>query len=122
MRNILNDLPSTVEPVPCHWPSSGEDGTEVVAGTTGIFTGAQEVKKRNTNKIKGYFFIGYFHQHPQGSELMESRGSFYILVKEFQRAEHEFKPRLTNERVTFALLGKYLRIFVNGNEAIIHFD
>ena len=57
VRNILNDLPSAVEPVPCHWPSSGEDGIKVEAGTTGVFTEAQEVKKRNTNKIKEYFFM-----------------------------------------------------------------
>ena len=121
VRNILNDFPSAVEPVPCHWPSSGENGIKVEAGTTGVLTGAQEVRKRNTNKIKRYFFIGYFHQHPQSSELMESRGSLHMFVKELQRAEHEFKPRLTDKGVAFALLGKYLRIFVGGNEAIIHF-
>ncbi len=60
VRNILNDLPSAVEPVPCHWPSIGEDGIKVEAGTTGVFTGAQEVRKRNTNKIKEYFFMNVF--------------------------------------------------------------
>ena len=122
MRNILNDLPSTVEPVPCHWPSSGEDGAKVEAASMGVFTGAQEVRKRNTNKIKEYFFMSIFHQYPQGGDLMESRGSFYILVKEAQGAAHEFKPRLTDKGVTFALLGKYFYIFVCGDEAIIHFS
>ncbi len=45
-----------------------------------------------------------------------------MFVKELQRAEHEFKPRLTDKGVTFTLLGKYLRILAGGDEAIIHFD
>ena len=55
------------------------------------------------------------------SELMESRGSFHMFVKEAQGAAHEFKPGLADKGVTFALLGKYLCIFVCGDEAIIHF-
>ena len=53
---------------------------------------------------------------------MESRGSFYILIKEAQGAAHEFKPRFADKGVTLALLGKYLHILVGGNEAIIHFS
>ena len=30
-RNTLNVLPSDVEPFPCHSPSSGDEGAEVVA-------------------------------------------------------------------------------------------
>ena len=57
-----------------------------------------------------------FHQQADGVQS----GSLHVFVKELQRAEHEFKPRFANKGVAFALLGKYLRIFVGGNEAIIH--